>query len=440
MLIGVLSANNMLSSSIRLRLISDVIAAKAWSLSQAGDIAGFREILIDSEHFLQGLFDRETGTLVDEMVGMVCASAISESFADAASKLGLQTEAAHWSKISDRLKERKNKRDSRKFIVDGKVVETRTVTGGLFAGGLEMEAKQAEHQPPLTDGDLKPGRLFDHEILSRLCCYVLFILIAVCLGLVAVYRFRVSTMARRLAGRIEELLEPADWGWVLGAGVLLPFAFVMVVNRLTPLGGRQFGMLGNGMMMPAAHFLGLLVLWLVVPAQVANWRLAKRAGVFGFPKTSQVGWFAVVCAAAFVPLIGWAVVSDSHNVFPGIAMTSMKLKDLFSSTPTLVFIIALGPLGISILWVLFRISVALFCRATHLIWAATSSMVLVQVYATAMVLITLASVGFKASEQYWFDQDKLEKANANEPGWSHFEYQIATQMRKELREILGYHQ
>lgn len=55
-----------------------------------------------------------------------------------------------------------------------------------------------------------------------------------------------------------------------------------------------------------------------------------------------------------------------------------------------------------------------------------------------MVLLALASVGFKASEQYWFDRDTLSKADASEPGWSHFEYQVAVQMRKELREILGY--
>ena len=303
-----------------------------------------------------------------------------------------------------------------------------------------MLAKQTEHQPPLTDGDLKPGRLLDHEVLSRIFSYISWLLIAVFLGFVAAYRFRVSDMARRLASRIEKLLEPTDWGWVLGAGVLLPFAFVTVVNRMTPLGGRQFGVFGSSMMLPTAHFLGLLILWLIVPAQLVRWRLAKRAGVFGFPKASRVGWFAIACAAAFVPLIGWAVVSGSFNGFRGFSMSDMTLEHFSLWTPQMNFLIALVSLGISVCWVIFQSSSANFSRANRLISRATSSLVMVHVYAAMMLLLALASVGFKVSEQYWFDQDKLSKANASEPSWSHFEYLVAVQMRKELREILGYQQ
>ncbi len=187
-------------SSIRLRLVSDIIAAKAWSLGEAGGVAGFREISKDGEHLLRGISERETGTLVDELVGKVCASGISESFASVAGKLGLQDEAAHWGEISERMKAKQAGRDSREFIVDGKAVDARTVTGGLIAGEIEMVARQVEHQPPLTDGDLKPGRLQDHEVLSRFFSYVSWILIAVCLGFVAAYRFRVFLMEAPAGG------------------------------------------------------------------------------------------------------------------------------------------------------------------------------------------------------------------------------------------------
>ena len=65
--------------------------------------------------------------------------------------------------------------------------------------------------------------------------------------------------------------------------------------------------------MPAGHFLGLLLLWLTLPVQVVRWRLAKRAGGFGFPGPSLIGWLAVTCAAAFVPLIGWAAISGTEG-------------------------------------------------------------------------------------------------------------------------------
>ncbi len=307
---------------------------------------------------------------------------------------------------------------------------------GRFIPGLTPENVYSVHTG--TDGDLKPGRLFDHEILSRLFSYVSWILIAVCLGFVAAYRFRVSQMARRLAGRIEELLDRRDWGWVMGAGVLLPFAFVMAVNRLTPLGGRQFGVLGNEMLMPAAHFLGLLMLWLIVPAQVVNWRLSKRAGAFGVPKATRVGWLAVFCAAAFVPMVGWTVVSRAFDDFSRIWLMHLLKFEMEAGAPALVFFVTLGLLGISALWVIFQISAAIFSLANRSIWRAAASLVLVRVYAAAMLLLALAAVGFKASAQYWFDRDMLGKANASEPSWSHFEYQVAVQMRKELRETLGY--
>ena len=59
---------------------------------------------------------------------------------------------------------------------------------------------------------------------------------------------------------MEELLDAGDWTWILGAGVLLPLVYVLAVSLLTPLGGREFGMLGNGMLLPAGHFVGLILL------------------------------------------------------------------------------------------------------------------------------------------------------------------------------------
>lgn len=430
-------SGNMTSASIRLRIVAGIIAERAWSTGEAGDVAGFRDIGKDGEHFIRGLSDRETGTLVDELVATVCVSDISESFAAAAGKLGLEEEATHWKQISARLTDRKNKRNSHQLIVDGKAVEADEVAGGLFGGSIEMVAKQAEHQPPLTDGDLKPGRLFEHDLLSRFCSYVLWVLMGVCLAFVAAYRFRVSRLANRLAGRIEELLKTQDWCWVMGAGVLLPFAFVIAVNRLTPLGGRQFGAAGNSLMLPTVHFLGLMMLWLIVPAQVIGWRLTNRAGVLGFPKKSWWGWLAVICAATFVPVISWAVLSQSFTGFWDIWIEEVEAVKIDPANSPVLFYMAVGILGISVLWVILQISSAIFSRPNRLIWRATSALVLVRVYAAAMLLLALATVAFKASEQYWFNRDTISMADPSQPGWSRYEYQVAMQMRKELREILG---
>ncbi len=221
---------------------------------------------------------------------------------------------------------------------------------------------------------------------------------------------------------------PSDWGWIFAVGVVLPFVFVMVVNRLTPLGGRAFGAHGMELLMPGAHFFGLLLLWLTLPVQVVRWRLAKRAGGFGFPRpvAHRLAGGSLrggVCA-------GGRVGRD----FPGRATPG---SSEFSKWPWQ-FWAATALACLPMLWVLGSISFAMLGRADRHLYRATSALVMVKVFAAAMLFIALASIGFKASERYWFKQDWMTKFDVAGPGWSAFESKVAAQMRKELRETLGY--
>jgi hypothetical protein len=416
-------------SSIRLRRLSDVIAARAWSMGESGDVPGYQEISSDADQFLRQMYREENRTLLDELVGQVIASTLAENLAPAAEKLGLENEAARWNPVAKSMRDAKDELDSREFLVDGKAVKPGAITGGILGGSIAMIAKRPKTQPLLTDADLKPLRLFDHELLSRLFSYVAWVVLALCAGLAASYRFRVSVMSRRLARRMEDLLLPSDWGWIFAVGVMLPFLFVMVVNRLTPLGGRAFGAHGMELLMPGAHFFGLLLLWLTLPVQVVCRRLARRAGGFGFPNPSPVGWLAVACAAAFVPVVGWAAISKAGDSW---------LSEL-SNWPWQ-FWAATALAGLPTLWVLGSISLAMLGRADRHLYRATSALVLVKVYAVAMLIIALASLGFMASERYWFRQDWMAKFDVSGPGWSAFESKVAAQMRKEVRETLGYDQ
>lgn len=419
-------------SSFRLRILSDTIAARSWSLGEAGDVAGFQELLADSDLFLRRICRDETGILVDELINAVIAMNLSQNFAATAETLGLVAEAARWKEISDRVSERNQGRDSREFLVDGKPVQRGNVTGTF--GSVEMVARQSETQVPVSDADLKPMRLLDHELLSWACGYVSWLAMALCLGCAASYRFRVAALSRRLAGRMEQLLRPADWAWIAGAGVLAPFIFVMAINRLTPLGGRDFGIQGTAMHLPAVHFLGLWVLWLVVPVQLIRWRMAGRVGGFGFPGNSVLGWFASGCAVAFVPVIGWVAVSPSSagswlewiNSFPAMWTRSPHHW------------IALSLAGVPLLWLLWQISFALVGRADRQLYRATSAAVMVKVFAAILLLLALAIPAFKASERYWFRQDTMNKLDLETPGWSKFEAKVAIQMGQELKGILGY--
>lgn len=421
-------------SSLRLLRLAKAIATTACRSGEVGDISGFQEISSDGDRFIRGTCSDENGTLLDEMAKSLFISILAESFDSAAETLGLESDAAHWNPIANRMIGTKQQRDLRKFMVDGKAVEPGTVTGGIFGGSIELLAKRPEKQPPLTDADLKPMRLVDHELLSWVLSYILWAVIALCVCLVASYRFRVTTMSRGLARRMVDLLRPSDWGWILGVGVLLPFAYVMAVNRLTPLGGRALGVQGMALLMPAGHFLGLLLMWLTLPVQIVRWRLAKRAGGFGFPRPSRTGWLAVVCGAAFVPMIGWAAISN----FDGPWMEAMRMTERTPSETPWQFWAALPLAGVSVLWAIGLISLAMLGRADRHLYRATSSIVLVRAYAATLFVLALASVGFKATEQYWFKQDWMSKFDASGPGWNAYESKVAIQLRKELRETLEY--
>ena len=416
-------------SSLRLLRLAQAIAARACSSGESGDVPGFQEISGDGDRFIRGICSDENGTLVDEMGRNIMVSTLAESFGSAAETLGLEHDAARWIPIAKSMKDANDRRGSREFIVDGRAVKSGTITGGIIGGGIELIAKRPDTQPPLTDADLKPMRLVEHEILSWVLSYVLWVVVALCVCWVAFYRFRVAVLSRRLARRMEDLLRPSDWGWILAAGVLLPFAFVMAVNRLTPLGGRSLGVQGMALLMPAGHFLGLLLLWLTLPVQVLRWRLAKRAGGFGFPGPSWTGWLAVAGAAAFVPVIGWATISNFDGSWMNVDDVT-KLPWQFWT--------ALALAGVSVLWVTGLISLAIFGRAGRHLYRAASALVLVRVYAVALLVIALASIGFKASERYWFKRDWMSKFDVSGPGWNAYESKVAAQMRKELRETLGY--
>ncbi len=421
-------------SSIRLMRLAQAIAAKACSVGESGDIQGFQEISTDCDRFIRGICIGETGTLLDQMVTTAMVGTLAESFSSSAEKLGLENEVARWKPVEEWVAGSRQRRESREFIVDGRTVKPGTMTSGIIGGSIESVANQPDTQPPLTDADLKPMRLVNHELLSWISSYISWLLLGLCACLAASYRFRVTAMSRRLALRMEDLLRPSDWGWIIAVGVVLPFVFVMVLNRLTPLGGRAFGVQGMNSLMPGAHFIGLLILWLTLPVQIVRWRLAKRAGGFGFPGPSLIGWLAVVCAAAFVPMIGWAAISD----LDGSWMDALALDLDDASKMPWQFWTAMELGIVSVIWVMVLISLAMLGRADRHLYRATSAFVLIKVFAAAMLVIALASIGFKASERYWFKQDWMTKFDVAGPGWSAFESKVAAQMRKELRETLGY--
>lgn len=426
------------SSSIRLRIVSDILAAKAMMVGDNKNHAEYLVLTTQAEHFLRGICGDSSFTLVDSMVANVVASVIAESLGNTAEKLDLPDDAQRWNAIYTRLKERADRRSSRKLIVDGKAVPEGERVGYFLGNFIEMVAKQAENQPAISDADLEPSRLFDHEFLSRIFSYALWILLLPCVIAVFCHRFCVSALSRRLGRRMEDLLQISDRVWIVGLGVMLPFFYVMAVNRLTPLGGREMSVAGTTLLLPLAHFLGLWLLWLVVPVRVVRWRLWKRAGCFGFGGSSWFDWLAVVSAAAFVPLIGWALLAGSSPNFWQTWVEELGVMDERTLPVFPVFWVALGCAGFSLIWLAVAIFQTWLSRADQQFQRAAASSSLVKSCAWMLIVSSLAIPAFHAAEQQAYEQEKLMKLDPEGPGWSVFESRVAAQARQELRAVMGY--
>lgn len=419
------------TSWLSFRLLGDALAAGAWQKSEAGDLAGFEMLNREADRFLRQLSTGGPGTLVEEMVRNATATVIADSFSSAAASLGSPS-ADRWKTMVSKFEERREQKQSRKFIVDGKEADW-SATSGIAGNSMAMVARQAATPPKLTAAELKPARLLDHDLISWILSEVLWVGIALCLGLTALFRFRVSVLTRRLARRMTELLRPSDWAWIVGVGVIMPFAYVMGINRLTPLGGRDLGVWATGKMLPAAHFVGLWLLWLTVPVQIVRWRMAVRARGFGFRGPSWLGWVGIACAAGFVPMCGWAVIT------PGMIAWQDFFEMQMAGIGTLPWMgwVAVGLLGGALLAVVASISMAIFTRSERLLMPAVSARAMVPTFAAVLLLLALSSFAFKAAQQSWFERDELGKLDRATPAWSVFEGRIATQLHEELREIVA---
>lgn len=399
---------------LMLRDLSKGIAAKSWQCSEQGDREGFLRLLADVDALNTHWADSEPGNIVGELVFMDCLSTTLPNLRAAAEKFELTEQAKRLKVLEQRCKQRKQARKDREKSRVAERVEARA--SALLSPALFY---RVQSPPPLTDADLKPGRLMEHAILARGCCLAAWVVFGVSLGLVVLFRFRLPRPLGRLAPRLAGLLRPSDFAWLLGAGLLLPYAYAMGINRFTPLGGREFGITGNSGLLPMAQFFGMAVLMLVVPVLIARWRLGRRAGIFGLGGgRSWLGWSAVLGAAVGIPLSGWIAPAESH-------------RDAWQP-------LLLGLAALSVLWLIAVSLRALFgSDRLRLLSRGAIACALVPVYAVAMLLMAVAAPCHKAAERYWFQRDMLLRMEPAFPAMSPFESKVTRQIRRETRALLG---
>jgi hypothetical protein len=413
-------------------------AAKADHCLMEGDAAGLRELI--------GTWDRLSGAMLDDFDGLVLTSTEVSYFAGtplrgfiaSAEGLGMEEEARILRQKRQNLAELSRK----PAPPESKEVEERMRhrSGNLayhVLGGIGWVSAPAE-------ADLRPGRLADHELMNRVVAFVLSaLLVLVCAG-VALYRFRSTTFVRRMSKRIALLFTPVDFAWIIGAGVLLPFAFMQGISRLTPLGGRDGSFIAHGGMITAGQHLTAAVLMLLLPILLGSWRAGRRIGLPGMRSgRNTAGWTAVAGGFLAVLMFGIALFANDSGMLFSAAWDGdfntdfLELDPFEVAPPAFSWVwIAVLLVGLMIVTLLGSGIRAIFTRRHHLLRRLVASRVLVPSYACGALLFSLESQLCHEAERHWVAQDRLLMSRPERPGLTEIEFAEVERERAHLREAL----
>ena len=395
-------------------LTSAVIAvdAAAWQAADRGDATVFLQIANQWQPVLRNLVEAESLTFTNGAIMRAAIAATANRYARTTLP-ELEELKTRWKPISDRMRSEKEERDRREWNDELKL------KGGMLAAlSLPVATKQLQSPIPITDTDLKPGRMVEHELFSRISASVRWLVLGLMLSTAALFRQRSSMLVRRLSERLEDLLKPVDWAWILGVGVVLPFLFYLVVYRLTPLGARDWSIAASAFLVPSGQVAAMGFLMIVLPVLVARWRLGKRGAMLGWQqRRAWMGWAAVICGALSLPVFGLSFANGKGS--------------------EAVMMIAAALLGILVLTWLFIGNRAVFSKRPDLLRRVTLSRVLVPAYALGMLLMAASMPLYHAAEKRWLAQDRLMEITPEAPAMSRYEWEVAQAMRAELLEILN---
>jgi hypothetical protein len=397
---------------IQLTHAASAANAAAWQAADRGDAEEFQRVAAIWEPCLRRWAASECPDLYHSIALRSVLTNTSYRFANT-NFPELKALNDRWQPISAWLSEDRQLRDSREWDEELKL------KGGMLVSlSLPMMTKQLQTPIPITGADLKPGRMVDHELFSRISAAVVWLVFGLTLLAAAIYRQRASVLVRRLSGRLEDLLKSADWVWILGAGVVLPFVFYLAIYRLTLLGARDWSIAASAFMVPSGQVAAMGFLMIVLPLLIARWRLGRRGAILGWRKgRAWMGWTAVICGALSLPVFGLSFARGKGS--------------------EAVIMIAAALLGILVLaWLIIGIR-AVFSKRTALLRRVTLSRVLVPAYALGMLLMAASMPLYHAAEKRWLAQDRLMEITPEAPAMSRYEWEVAQAMRAELLEILN---
>lgn len=402
------------SASMSLRHLPKAIHATCDTSESKQDLPALKQLAADWERFVLIYARSKDTSLVDPLLKLAITQAAYSPIRRATEALGMEQEASRSKRILDLLADRKKRAKERsESQPDWKN------RGSLLASiGLPVVAKQSASTRGITDEDLKPGRLAEHEFMAKVLFLGASITMAVLALIVAAYPTRGTWIQRVVSSRVVSLLKSGDWAWILGAGSVFPLLLHHLLFRSPWLGGREYSIYASKLVSSCAPFAFLIWLLIILPIVVARWRLGKAAGFIG------VRWPH--------PWVGWTMVALLAIPLPFSAI--MMLPEYNSTAANITVIVALQ---LAQFWFLVMWLRGLFSRHRHLIKRLALSRTVLSAYATSLLLCSLSVLFCHFQETQWIEREHLVEVSADEPAMSRFEYHVTQSLRKELLEILG---
>ncbi|HEY8960887.1 MAG TPA: hypothetical protein VIM57_01695 [Luteolibacter sp.] len=284
---------------------------------------------------------------------------------------------------------------------------------------LPMVSAIVPNPPQLSDEDLKPGRWADHELLAKFLAVWAAVVMAIYAGAVTLFRFRGGEMHRKLSARLTETLSPADWTWILIAGVVLPFLVLQGFMRTPWIGGREWSIAH----LPHVGSMGLFcvaqALMIALPVLIGRWRLSRRVGAVGLQWSRR-----------------WVLASITGGLiltFPLAGLAMLKQYDSMTLATAVRCIMCL-PFSI---WLLIAACRCLFSRQEPLLKRITMSRVLLPALMLGAFLWIGSAAASHQLEMRWLKLDRLMEISPDRtvPTW--YESEVTRRLHQLILEWVG---
>ena len=403
------------STVISIRKVADVLSARAQELSKDGNMEGFLELVSMREHFVDGLLANPDVTIINQMVNKIVVAGTSLTFFHAAERLGLHDLAERFDVEVQGLQAIRDSKDMRSSSEQEWVLEKSGLLSGL---SLPLLMYQVNSPPLVTPAEFAPQRYADHALAMRLGLTAVGLCLFVFALPVFLFRFAFPASLRKTAGRLVQLLRPVDWVWAILLGVILPLTVILLLNRFTELGGREWSLAHFMFLFPSVHLVAVLLWVSLAPAAIIRWRLFRRIralGIAGIP--------ALTAAPA---LLGITI----------LALAAYPVANEFGLQRLVIMALA-APVAFWISVVLGNALHGLIGKAQHRISLVATSMAILPCLSFAIIAVLLLLPAYKASEIHWLAQDELNAIRPDAPDLGMYEFRVAAEMQRELREALG---